>query len=152
MNLFSKLISLLLLSASTSSASNIPADQLEFFENKIRPVLAESCYECHNSVDKKKGKLALDWKDPLLAGGAEGLAVIPGNPKDSLLIKSIKHLDDLEMPSKAPKLSDAVIADFEKWIMMGAPDPRTKKPTKEDLTKNIQPKPGDSEPVISKPT
>ncbi|MCH2208788.1 MAG: PSD1 and planctomycete cytochrome C domain-containing protein [Lentisphaerales bacterium] len=137
MNLFSKLISLLLLSASTSSASNIPADQLEFFENKIRPVLAESCYECHNSVDKKKGKLALDWKDPLLAGGAEGLAVIPGNPKDSLLIKSIKHLDDLEMPSKAPKLSDAVIADFEKWIMMGAPDPRTKKPTKEDLENSV---------------
>jgi hypothetical protein len=133
------LISSLLLAGRLCAAESIPANQLEFFETKIRPVLAENCYECHNSVDqkKKKGKLALDWRKPMMAGGSEGKAVIPGNPKDSLLIKSIRHLDDLEMPSKAPQLSDEIIADFEKWILMGAPDPRTKKPTKEDLEKSI---------------
>ena len=132
-------IGLLLFIYQFTAGAEIPADHLEFFETKIRPVLAESCYECHNSVDKKKkkGKLALDWREPMMAGGSEGLAVIPGNPKDSRLIKSLKHLDDLEMPSKAPKLSDEVIADFEKWIMMGAPDPRSKKPTKEDLENSV---------------
>ena len=42
------------------TAKEITASQLEFFEHKIRPVLAESCYECHNSVDKAKGDIALD--------------------------------------------------------------------------------------------
>ena len=135
-----KIIILVLLAISSmaiKAENKIPADQLEFFETKIRPVLAESCYECHNSVDKKKGKLALDWREPLLKGGSEGLAIVPGKPEESLLIKSIRHEDDLEMPSKAPKLSDAVIADFVKWIKMGAPDPRTNKPTKEDLEKAV---------------
>ena len=120
---------LFLISLNLLAADDITADQLEFFETKIRPVLAESCYECHNSVDKQKGKLALDWREPTLKGGSEGLAVVPGKPEDSLLIKSIRHEDDLEMPSKAPKLSDAVITDFVKWIEMGAPDPRNTKPT-----------------------
>lgn len=120
-----------------NAADKIPADQLEFFESKIRPVLAESCYECHNSVNKKKGKLALDWREPMMKGGSEGLTIVPGKPEESLLIKSIRHEDDLEMPSKAPKLSDAVIADFVKWIKMGAPDPRTEKPNAEDLEKAV---------------
>ena len=128
---------LFLISLNLLAADDITADQLEFFETKIRPVLAESCYECHNSVDKQKGKLALDWREPTLKGGSEGLAVVPGKPEDSLLIKSIRHEDDLEMPSKAPKLSDAVITDFVKWIEMGAPDPRNTKPTKEDLEKSV---------------
>ena len=135
---FIRLTILTLLSVGVSAADKIPADQLEFFETKIRPVLAESCYECHNSVDKKKGKLALDWREPMLKGGSEGLAVVPGKPEQSLLIKSIRHEDDLEMPSKAPKLSDEVIADFVKWIKMGAPDPRNSKPTKEDLEKSVK--------------
>ena len=128
----------LIFSTGVLFAKDIPAWQLEFFETKIRPVLAESCYECHNSVDKKKGKLALDWREPFLKGGSEGKAIVPGKPEESLLIKSIRHEDDLEMPSKAPKLSDEVIADFVKWIKMGAPDPRTKKPTKADLEKSVK--------------
>ena len=135
-----KLLLLLLLTSMTvlNAKDKITPAQLEFFETKIRPVLAESCYECHNSVNKKKGKLALDWREPMLKGGSEGLAVVPGKPEESLLIKSIRHEDDLEMPSKAPKLSDAVIADFVKWIEMGAPDPRTEKPTKEDLETSVK--------------
>ena len=44
----------------------------EFFEMKIRPVLAEQCFDCHNSIDKKKGGLALDWNQPLRQGGIRG--------------------------------------------------------------------------------
>lgn len=74
----------------------------------------------------------------MLEGGDEGDLIIPGKPDESLLIISIRHEDeDLEMPSKAPKLEGQVIKDFEEWVMMGAPDPRLKKPTAEELEKAI---------------
>jgi len=110
----------------------ITPDQSEFFESKIRPVLAESCYDCHNSVNKKKAGLALDYRDAILAGSENGSVIEHGNPEDSPLIWAIRH-EDTEMPAEGPKLSDSVIADFEKWIAMGAPDPREKKPTQLDL-------------------
>ena len=105
-----------------------PAD-LEFFEKKIRPVLVEQCYACHSAkaaeTGKLRGKLVLDTREGALAGGETGPAVVPGKPGDSLLISALKH-EDFEMPPKG-KLSDAVIADFVKWVELGAPDPRKDK-------------------------
>ncbi|HEX5177257.1 MAG TPA: DUF1549 domain-containing protein, partial [Chthoniobacteraceae bacterium] len=96
----------------------------DFFEKKIRPVLAAECYDCH-AGEKKKGGLQLDSRDGLLAGGDTGPAIIPGDPGKSLLITSIKQTDpDLKMPKKAPMLDPQIIADFIAWIKMGAPDPR----------------------------
>lgn len=117
----------------TGASSDIPPDQIEFFESKIRPVLAENCYDCHNSVNKTKAGLALDYRDALLAGSENGSIIEVGDPGESPLIWAIRHEEDLEMPSKAPKLADSVIRDFEEWVSMGAPDPRTKKPTQLDL-------------------
>lgn len=109
---------------STASAATLPPEQLEFFESKIRPVLASECLECHG-MEKQKGGLRLDYRDGWKAGGDTGPAIVPGEPAKSLLLKSIRHEDpDLLMPSKRPKLSDTNIADFEKWIALGAPDPR----------------------------
>ena len=68
------------------SALELPPEHVEFFESKIRPVLAESCYECHNSVNKTKAGLALDYRDALLAGSDAGEVVVPGKPEDSALI------------------------------------------------------------------
>lgn len=102
---------------------------IEFFENKIRPALVTHCLQCH-SVDAKKlgGNLLLDDRDSVRTGGESGAAVEPGNPNESLLIKAIRYDDDsLKMPPKG-KLPAAVIADFETWVTMGAPDPRDKKP------------------------
>ena len=97
---------------------------LEFFENQIRPVLVKHCYECHSSQAKKvKGELLVDTKQGLLSGGETGAAVVPGKPEESLLLSAIKHAD-FEMPPQQ-KLPKKVINDFEKWISMGAPDPRT---------------------------
>ena len=113
--------------------------QREFFEMKIRPVLAEQCYDCHNSISKKKGGLALDWSQPLKEGGDSGKVIIPGDPNESLLIQSIRHQAGVEsMPEKAPKLIDSVIADFTKWVRMGAPDPRHTKPTANSLKKAVR--------------
>ncbi len=99
---------------------------IEFFESKIRPVLVNECYECH-SVEAKKnekleGELLLDSSAGMLKGGDTGPSIIPGDLKNSLLIAAIRH-ESFEMPPKN-KLSDEIIADFEKWIQMGAPDPR----------------------------
>ncbi len=98
---------------------------LAFFEAKIRPVLVKHCYECHSTDSKKiEGSLLLDSRAGLLKGGETGPAVVLTNLKESLLLNSIEY-EDFEMPPKG-KLPDDVIADFRKWVQMGAPDPRIK--------------------------
>ena len=97
----------------------------EFFEEKIRPVLAQNCYECHSAKAKKlKAGLFLDRKAGWEKGGESGPALMPGKPAESLLLGAIRYKDnDLRMPPEK-KLPKEVVADFEKWIAMGAPDPR----------------------------
>jgi hypothetical protein len=96
---------------------------IDFFENKIRPVLVENCYKCHSANTKTKGGLALDSRDSVLRGGDTGPAIVPGKPNESLLLNAIKYDGEPKMPPDG-KLPDAVIADIQKWIAMGAPDPR----------------------------
>jgi mono/diheme cytochrome c family protein len=100
---------------------------IEFFETKIRPVLVDTCYQCHSAkADKIKGGLVLDTRTGLLQGGDSGPAIVPGDPDKSLLIKAVRYTnEDLQMPPKDKKLSAAQIADLEAWVKMGAPDPRT---------------------------
>jgi hypothetical protein len=100
-------------------------EQIAFFEKSIRPVLVKECYSCHSTTAKKiRGGLTLDTRAGLLKGGDTGPAIVAGSAEKSLLIKAIKHAqDDLKMPPKK-KLSEEAIANFEKWIAMGAPDPR----------------------------
>ncbi len=99
---------------------------IELFEKKIRPVLVEHCYQCHSAEADKaknlKAGLRLDTREGILKGGRSGPALVPGKAKGSLLIAALRH-EDLRMPPKG-KLPDAVIADFETWVAMGAPDPR----------------------------
>ena len=110
------------------AADSISAEQRYFFEKKIRPVLADKCYKCHaQDSEKIKGGLTLDTRDGIRRGGDNGPAIVPGNLKDSLLIEALQYTNkDFAMPPKKEggKLPDAVIADFEKWVQMGAPDPR----------------------------
>jgi mono/diheme cytochrome c family protein len=103
------------------------AEQLEFFESKIRPLFAENCYQCHSEkAEKVKGNLRLDTSEGVLHGGSTGPAIVPGDPSASLLIKAVRYTDpDLQMPPKNKKLSDEQIASLEAWIKMGAPLPRS---------------------------
>jgi hypothetical protein len=120
----------LALSASALAADEKAAtpEQLDFFEKKIRPVLADKCYKCHSEKSEKlKGGLLLDTREGIRRGGDNGPAVVPGNPADSLLIEAVRYTNkDFAMPPEKSggKLPDAVIADFEAWVKMGAPDPR----------------------------
>ncbi|NBS98305.1 MAG: hypothetical protein EBT08_19485, partial [Betaproteobacteria bacterium] len=98
---------------------------LEFFERRIRPILVDHCYKCHSSAGKLKGGLNLETRDGLLRGGDTGPALEPGRPDQSRLIEAVRYKNqDLQMPPKSP-LSGEQIQDLEKWVAMGAPDPRT---------------------------
>jgi hypothetical protein len=104
------------------------AEGIAFFEKNIRPVLVESCYKCHAAdAEKIKGGLALDTREGIRKGGDTGPAIVPGDLAKSLLIEAIRYEnEDTRMPpeNKGGKLLDSVIANFEQWVKMGAPDPR----------------------------
>jgi len=101
---------------------------VDFFEKNIRPVLAQKCYGCHSMESgKQKGGLSLDTREGIRMGGDSGHAVMPGAPTESMLMNAIRYTDkEMEMPpqKEGGKLPDEVIAKFEQWIRMGAPDPR----------------------------
>src|SRR5437667_12463767 len=90
-------------------------EKIEFFEARVRPVLANNCYACH--TDNKLGGLRVDSRVALLEGGKSGAAIVPGRPDESLLIKAVGHLDPkLKMPRGGAKLKDNEIADLRYWI------------------------------------
>jgi len=109
-----------------AKAPALTAEQTQFFETKVRPVLAANCYRCHSAEENKaKGGLTLDTREALLKGGENGAVLVPGDPEKSKLIKAISYTDeDLQMPPKGEKLSPEAIADLTTWVKMGAPDPR----------------------------
>src|SRR4051812_46588168 len=89
---------LLLISVGVATAT--PADDLEFFEKKIRPVLVAHCYPCHSAEAKKlKGGLKLDSRRDILKGGENGPVIVPGNAEASPLIEAVRYKNpDLQMP------------------------------------------------------
>jgi hypothetical protein len=97
---------------------------IEFFESKVRPLVAEHCYECHSAEKKVKGGLAMDSKAGWAKGGDSGPVLVAGDPAASLVLKAVRHEDAaLEMPPKK-RLSPEQIGALEQWIRMGAPYPK----------------------------
>src|SRR5262249_46542465 len=106
---------------SSADAAETP-EGVEFFEEKVRPVLVEHCSKCHGG-EKVRGNLRLDSRASLLKGGDSGPAIVPGHPEKSRLLKAVSYTDEvLRMPPKG-KLADGVLADLTAWIKMGAPWP-----------------------------
>jgi mono/diheme cytochrome c family protein len=95
----------------------------EFFETKVRPILANHCVSCHGPK-KQQAELRLDSKMGLLKGSDSGPVIIPGDPDKSPLIRAIRHTGDPKMPPRE-KLPDNVIAALTAWVKMGAPWPET---------------------------
>ncbi len=117
------LLGSILPSAVKAESPAISADDLAFFEEKIRPVLVQHCYECHSPESKAvKGGLLVHSREALAAGGDSGPAVVPGDTEESLLLSAMKF-ESFEMPPQG-KLPEHVLNDFETWIQRGAPDPR----------------------------
>src|SRR3984885_11021673 len=102
------------------ASSALPPD---FFENKVRPILAENCYDCHTTAEM--GGLRVDSRERLLQGGKSGPAMMPGDPDKSILIQAIRQSGDLKMP-KGGKLKPAEVQALTDWVKMGALWPETK--------------------------
>ena len=98
------------------------SEQEKFFEEKVRPILAASCLECHGAKKQESG-LRLDSRQGALDGGDSGeRAVVPGEPDRSLLVKAINHAGDVHMPPDS-KLSAEQIETLTQWIRQGLPWP-----------------------------
>ncbi len=98
--------------------------QLQFFENRIRPVLIAHCLDCHATDTEASGGLVLDSRSGWSVGGDSGASIVAGDPAGSRLWQAISYDDPaLQMPPEG-KLPDDVIRDFELWIQRGAVDPR----------------------------
>ena len=111
-----------------------PTDRagIAFFEEHIRPLLVEQCYKCHSSQAKApRGGLLLDSKAGWAKGGDNGPAVLPGDADRSLLIRAVRHLDDLKMPPKS-KLSEKQIDLLVRWVKMGRAGPARRGSRPED--------------------
>lgn len=111
-----------------ADAPSLTPEQTSFFESRIRPVLVEHCYACHSAESANPGGgLRLDSRNAWVNGGDSGPAIEPGKPDSSLLLEAIRYeTEGFQMPPRKAggKLDADVIADFEKWVEMGAPDPR----------------------------
>jgi mono/diheme cytochrome c family protein len=113
--------------AMASVACAITPEETEFFEKRVRPVLAEQCYSCHGEK-KTKADLRLDSRAAILKGSDLGPVVVAGKPEESSLIKSIRHEGDSKMPEKADKLPDEQIAALAEWVKIGMPWPENDRP------------------------
>lgn len=110
--------------ASKSSAANSD----EFFEKRIRPILANNCFNCHSALTNSKGGLRVDDRQGLLTGGQSGSAVVPGKPDESLLISAVSYAhDELKMPP-TKRLSVEEVSDLREWIAAGAHWPAARLP------------------------
>ncbi len=112
------LLCIVALCSALLSAAEPSLDSSDFFEKQVRPVLLEQCAECHGP-DVAESKLRVDSLAGLLTGGERGPAIVPGKPRESLLVAAINHDEVLQMPPKR-KLSARQIRDIAKWIETGA--------------------------------
>jgi hypothetical protein len=99
------------------------AEQLAFFEKKIRPLFVEHCYKCHSTkaettkAEKLRGGLLLENRAGIRAGGEGGPVIIPGDIEQSRLIRAVRYQDESFQipPTEAPK---SAIADLEAWFRL----------------------------------
>src|SRR5262249_20207598 len=103
----------------SAKAAPVSPEAVQFFESKVRPLLADHCFKCHGP-SKQKGGLRLDARAAILAGGDQGPAVVAGQPDASLLIKAVNYADEhMKMPP-AKKLPRDQIDHLTRWVKMGA--------------------------------
>ena len=113
------LVALVMLGVRVSAGAQSPTD---FFETRVRPVLAANCYACHTGL--QEAGLRVDSRPALLQGGASGPAIVPGDPDGSLLVRAVRHqIEGREMPLGSERLGPREVEGLVEWIRMGAPWP-----------------------------
>lgn len=118
-------LALLCLPVGEALADSAREDAETFFELKIRPTLARTCFSCHGGKKTSSG-LRVDSREALVKGGENGPAIVPGDPDKSLLVQAIQYAhEDIKMPPDK-KLPDGLVADFATWVKQGAAWPTAK--------------------------
>lgn len=107
------------------TAEEVSEADAKFFREEVFPILKESCHRCHGEQKQKSG-LRLDSREAVLKGGANGPAIVPGKPDESLMMTVIDYAGDIQMPPDT-KLDDEKIAILKKWVEKNAPWPTEKK-------------------------
>jgi mono/diheme cytochrome c family protein len=117
----------LLLVDFTGAQGPLPADHAArmkagtaLYDTTIASAMKTHCLECHGG-EKTRGGFNLASRELLLKGGDSGSAVDFEEPAASFLLTLMRHDEEPAMPAKKPKLPDALIADFQRWIDLGAP-------------------------------
>ena len=138
-----------------AGSARFPSDQIQFFENQIRPVLRNKCAGCHNEKLPTSG-LSTDSREAILRGGNRGEAVASGLPEESRLVHAIRRQGELKMPPEEP-LADQEISALVRWIRMGLPWPDPAPDRKQDAGDPsrhwaFQPIRRPAEPAVSDPS
>jgi hypothetical protein len=107
--------------AKPAGAAAISAEDLEFFEKKVRPLLAANCFECHGEKKQEAG-LRLDAKKLAMKGSDEGPVIKAGSPAASKLVAAVLYTGDIQMPPDG-KLASEKIDVLVDWVKRGAPWP-----------------------------
>jgi mono/diheme cytochrome c family protein len=100
----------------------LPPSDADFFENKVRPILANNCYECH--AETATSGLRVDSKQAFEKGGSRGAPFVAGDPDKSLFIQAVRQTGALKMPKGGHLKPDEIVA-LEQWVKIGAPWPDT---------------------------
>jgi hypothetical protein len=89
-----------------------------FFDKRVAPILIKRCVGCHNP-ELRNGGLSLMDRESALQGGGRGPAIVPGNPQATLLVQTLQHSGDLQMPP-GPRLPAKEISTLTEWVRRGA--------------------------------
>lgn len=120
------------------AAQTDEASHFEFFERRVRPLLAKHCFACHGSaIDTPQGNLRLDQRAGLLKGGNRGPVIVPHQPDESLLIQAVRG-DSFQMPPGG-KLREREVADLVEWVRLGAPWPEAQSAASPALSESDEP-------------
>jgi Protein of unknown function (DUF1553)/Protein of unknown function (DUF1549)/Planctomycete cytochrome C len=133
-----------------SPIKDFTREEINFFEEKVRPVLHASCLMCHDN-EKRTSGLSLETRDATLAGGNRGPAAEPGKPDQSRLVEAVRHTGELKMPPMG-KLKPEEIAALVRWVELGLPWPEARKTQAEQQARSdhwaFQPPKRSAEPAV----
>jgi hypothetical protein len=105
--------------APAAATTAVPAQAVDLFETRIRPLLAANCFACHG--ESAMAGLRVDSREGLLRGGESGPVIVPGDPEKSTLLKVVQHADGFpRMPRGRAKLAATDIDALAEWIRAGA--------------------------------
>ena len=118
-----------LTSVNAAPPADPPANSLEYYQQKVEPLLKSACYECHShATGESNGMLMVDSLVAMTDGGTRGASVVPGEPDKSLILKAVTYADsDLQMPPDG-QLPAEQIEILRTWIAAGAVAPKSDAP------------------------